>query len=163
MSEQEKGPDTVGSVSEHGDQESRFLPGGRVEARDIIATNVVSGTQIIEQQILHLPGQKPPPPLQRPPLAEHFTDREQEQAWLLDNLQPGRILTLCGPGGMGKTALVSQVLWKLAPGDTPPDLFPDGILFYSFYRQSEVTIALEQIAWYCPTRWWIIRTSHPLA
>ena len=47
---------------------------------------------------------------------------------------------------MGKTALVSKVLWKLAPGDTPPDLFPDGILFHSFYRQSEVTIALEQIA-----------------
>ena len=152
------------SLSSQGeDQLSQTASGGGIYAENIAATNVVSGTQIIEQQILHLPGQKPPPPLQRPPLAAHFTDREQEQAWLLDNLQPGRILTLCGPGGMGKTALVSQVLWKLAPGDTPPELFPDGILFHSFYRQSEVTIALEQIAWYCPTRWWIIRTSHPLA
>jgi len=47
---------------------------------------------------------------------------------------------------MRKTALVSNVLWKLAPDDTPPDFFPDGILFHSFYRQPEVAIVLGQIA-----------------
>jgi len=85
-------------------------------------------------------------PLQRPPLAEHFTDREQERTWLLDTLKPGRIVTICGPGGMGKTALVSNVLWELAPGDTPPEMSPDGILFHNYYRQPEVAIAMEQIA-----------------
>ncbi len=135
------------SLSSQGDDQlSQAASGGGIYAEHIAATNVVSGMQIIEQQILHLPGQKPASPLQRPPLVEHFTDREQERTWLLDNLKPGRIVTLCGPGGMGKTALVSNVLWELAPGDIPPDLFPDGILFHSFYRQPEVKIALEQIA-----------------
>ena len=43
-------------------------------------------------------------PLQRPPRAKHFTGRERELAQLLDDLQPGRVVTLCGPGGIGKTA-----------------------------------------------------------
>lgn len=135
------------SLSSQGDDQlSQATSGGGIYAEHIAATNVVSGTQIIEQQILHLPGQKPAPPLQLPRRAEHFTDREQEQSWLLDNLTASRVVTLCGPGGMGKTALVAEVLWKLAPGDTPPEIFPDGILFHSFYQQAEVTIALEQIA-----------------
>ena len=66
---------------------------------------------------------------------EYFIDREQEQAWLQDNLKLGRIVTVCGPGGMGKTALVAEVLWDLAPGNDPPGIFPDGIVFYSFYQQ----------------------------
>src|SRR5258708_22073310 len=47
---------------------------------------------------------------------------------------------------MGKTALVAEVLWTLAPAETPPPAFPDGILFYSFYEQPAVMIALEQLA-----------------
>jgi hypothetical protein len=86
------------------------------------------------------------PLLQRPLRAEHFTDREEEQSWLLDTLKPGRIVTLCGPGGMGKTALIAEVLWKLFPHETLPDPFPDGLVFHSFYRQPEAVIALEQIA-----------------
>ena len=117
MSEQEKGPDTVGSVSEYGDQESRFLPGARrIEARDITATNVVSGDQYIAVQQIHVhgvPGQPRIPPLLRPRRAEHFQDRAAEQAWLLDRLHPGQIVTISGPGGMGKTALVAEVLWSL--------------------------------------------------
>ena len=80
MSEQERDLGTAGSGSDYGDQHSRFLPGTRLEARDITATNVVSGTQIIEQQILHLPGQKPPPPLLRPRRAEHFQVRVSERS-----------------------------------------------------------------------------------
>ena len=53
---------------------------------------------------------------------------------------------MCGLGGLGKTALVAEVLWILAPGDSSPAAFPDGILFYSFYGQPTVTIALEQLA-----------------
>ena len=57
--------------------------------------------------------------------------------WLLAELQPGRRVTLCGPGGMGKTALASEAIWRLAPGDVPPERFPDGVLWHSFYGQPQ--------------------------
>ena len=85
-------------------------------------------------------------PLQRPHRTAYFIDREQEQAWLQDNLKLGRIVTVCGPGGMGKTALIAEVLWGLSPGNDPPGIFPEGIVFYSFYQQPETAIAMEQIA-----------------
>jgi tetratricopeptide (TPR) repeat protein len=81
-------------------------------------------------------------PHQRPPRAEHFTDREKELAQLLEDLQPGRVVTLCGPGGIGKTALATEAVWT-------PDVesrFPDGVIFHSFYNQPQVTLALESIA-----------------
>jgi hypothetical protein len=85
-------------------------------------------------------------PLQRPPRAVHFTGREEELAQLLANLQPGRVVTLCGPGGVGKTALAAEAIWALAPGDEPPERFPDGIFFHSFYTQPQAALALEAIA-----------------
>ncbi|MEM7126269.1 MAG: hypothetical protein AAF702_08090 [Chloroflexota bacterium] len=85
-------------------------------------------------------------PLQRPEPVEHFQDRKTELAQLLDDLQPGQVATLCGPGGMGKTALASKAIWQLAPGNDPPARFPDGILFHSFYNQPGADAALEHIA-----------------
>jgi len=85
-------------------------------------------------------------PLQRPPRAPHFTDRKRELARLLDDLGPGRVATLCGPGGIGKTALAAEAVWTLAPGNEPPDRFPDGILLHSFYGQPDPALALEHIA-----------------
>jgi tetratricopeptide (TPR) repeat protein len=85
-------------------------------------------------------------PLQRPRRAEHFKDREAERVRLLAELQAGRVVTVCGLGGMGKTALVAEVLWTLAPDEHLPATFPDGLLFYSFYGQPQVAIALEQLA-----------------
>jgi tetratricopeptide (TPR) repeat protein len=86
------------------------------------------------------------PPLQRPPRATHFTGREEGLAQLLADLQPGRVVTLSGPGGVGKTALAAEAIWILAPGHEPPERFPDGILFHSFYTQTEAALALEAIA-----------------
>lgn len=86
------------------------------------------------------------PPLQRPPRPEHFTGRETELAQLLASLQPGRIVNLHGPAGIGKGALAVEALWQLAPGQDLPDVFPDGIIDHSFYNQPRVDIALEQIA-----------------
>ncbi|MBV7326792.1 tetratricopeptide repeat protein [Chloroflexi bacterium TSY] len=86
------------------------------------------------------------PPLQRPPRAEHFQDRQDELAQLLDQLQPGQVATLCGPGGMGKSALAAEAIWTLAPANDPPARFPDGIVFHSFYNQPQIALALEQIA-----------------
>ena len=91
------------------------------------------------------PAMKPAmkPPLQRPPRATHFVGREAALARLLDELQPGQAVTLCGPGGVGKTALAAQAVWSLAPDGEPPVRFPDGILFHSFYNQPESDLALE--------------------
>jgi len=87
-----------------------------------------------------------PPPLQLPPRTEHFTGRETELAELLNSLQPGRIVNLHGPVGIGKSALATEALWQLAPGQDLPDAFPDGIIDHSFYNQPRVDITLERIA-----------------
>ncbi len=144
MNEQEKQPPTTDSGTEL-THFSQMSPSGSIQAKTIIANNLVAGIQINYHGSSE-PSQKPMPPLQRPPHVEHFVDRERERAKLLTDLKPGRIVTIWGPGGMGKTALVAEILWTLAPGDTPPEVFPDGIFFYSFYGQPNATIALEQIA-----------------
>ncbi len=156
MSEQEmdmprSDPETKMLIPSHeADKLNQGAPGGGIQADTISSTtNLVSGTQIIEKQDIHIhrePSQQRKPPLQRPRRAEHFVDRTTEQARLLADLKPGRIVTLCGPGGMGKTALVAEVLWTLAPGDTLPEAFPDGLFFHSFYHQPEAAIVLEQLA-----------------
>ncbi len=85
-------------------------------------------------------------PLHRPPRAIHFTNRTTELEQLLADLQPRTIITLCGPGGIGKTALAAEALWYLAPHDEPPERFSDGIVFHSFYGQPDTDLALESIA-----------------
>ncbi|HEX9133065.1 MAG TPA: tetratricopeptide repeat protein, partial [Ktedonobacteraceae bacterium] len=144
MSEQEKRQPSTDSGVEltHFYQMS---PSGNIQAETIIANNVVSGIQINYHSSSE-PSQKIMPPLQHPPQVEHFVDREWERAKFLADLKPGRVVAICGPGGMGKTALVAEILWTLAPGDIPPEDFPDGIFFYSFYGQPNAVIALEQIA-----------------
>jgi hypothetical protein len=86
------------------------------------------------------------PPLQLPPPVEHFTGREKELKQLLAALQPGKVVTLCGAGGIGKSALASEALWRLAPNNRAPDRFPDGIIRHDFYRYPQTTLALEEIA-----------------
>jgi tetratricopeptide (TPR) repeat protein/transcriptional regulator with XRE-family HTH domain len=85
------------------------------------------------------------PPLQRPPPVPHFTGRETELEYLLAHLRPGCGITLCGPGGIGKTALVAEALRRLAPGKDPPERFPDGIIWHNFQKQPRVIQALGEI------------------
>ncbi|MBI1878697.1 MAG: ATP-binding protein, partial [Chloroflexi bacterium] len=92
------------------------------------------------------PASTVPAPLQRPARVESFTGREEELTQLLANLQPGRVVSLCGPDGIGKSALATAAIWKLAPGAAPPTVFPDGIIYHNFFNQPRVDIALEQIA-----------------
>ena len=87
-----------------------------------------------------------PPPLQRPAQTEHFVGREQELERVLQDLQPGRVVTLCGPGGVGKSALAAKVIWMLAKGSSPPPLFPDGVLMCRFSHNRQADLALEHIA-----------------
>ncbi|MFN8469679.1 MAG: tetratricopeptide repeat protein [Caldilineaceae bacterium] len=96
-------------------------------------------------QYARLPG-RGPMPLYKPMRVQHFTGREQDLAKLLADLQPGKILTLCGPGGIGKSALAAEAVWRLAPGGEPPERFPDGVIFHSFYHQPQADLALEAFA-----------------
>lgn len=82
-----------------------------------------------------------PPPYQLPPLDTFFVGREEEVACLLEQLYPGTIITICGPGGIGKSALAAQVVRMLEASR-----FPDGILFHSFYHQPSTNIAFQAIA-----------------
>ncbi len=96
---------------------------------------------------LHMhPAAQPRLPLQRPSRAAHFVNRERDLEQLLADLFAGRTVTLCGPGGIGKSALAAEAVWKLAPGDGPPTAFPDGVLFHSFYHRPQADLALEHIA-----------------
>lgn len=85
-------------------------------------------------------------PLQKPLKVPHFIGREKELEDLLRDLQPGRAITICGPGGMGKTALAAEAIWQLAPANDPPERFPDGIIFHTFYHKPQAALALEHIA-----------------
>ncbi|MCL4302341.1 MAG: tetratricopeptide repeat protein [Anaerolineae bacterium] len=84
-------------------------------------------------------------PLQRPTRPAFFVGRSRELKQLLDALAPGRIVALCGPGGIGKSALAGEAIWQLTEGDLPPKKFPHGIIFYNFYNCPEVDAALEHI------------------
>ena len=87
-----------------------------------------------------------PLPLHIPRPAEHFIGRAAELQQLLIDLQPGRTVTLCGPGGIGKTSLVAEAIKAILPDKGPPERFPDGIVFHSFYTQPSADLALEWIA-----------------
>jgi tetratricopeptide (TPR) repeat protein len=125
-----------------------------VNIGDITRADRIIGTLFVGDQykaqtiIFQKEGKETRVPLQLPPRPEHgLRGRETELQKLLDDLQPGKIVTLCGPGGIGKTALASEAIWRLTDNGTKhPDFFPDGVLFHSFYNQPEAALALEQIA-----------------
>ncbi|MBN1992950.1 MAG: tetratricopeptide repeat protein [Anaerolineae bacterium] len=122
------------------------LPGQQSAQGSNIAQADHGGIAVVgDGNVIHT-GQPYRPPLQRPPRAEHFTDRETELATLLEQLRPGHVCTLCGPGGIGKTALAAEVLWTLAPGEELPAHFPDGVFYHTFYNQPQADLALESLA-----------------
>ena len=42
--------------------------------------------------------------------------------------------------------MAAEAIWKLAPGSEPPQRFPDGIIFHTFYHKPQAALALEAIA-----------------
>jgi len=121
------------------DQESRNIDNSTI---GIIGNNAHIEGGIHFHSCFRSPSGKP---LQRPERAEHFINRKQELAKLLEDMMPGRVVTLCGPGGIGKSALVSEAVWTLCPGCEAPDRFPDGIIFYSFYGNPDISLAFQHI------------------
>ena len=85
---------------------------------------------------------RPDQPLLR---AEHFVGRETELAILVKDLQPGRVVSLCGPGGIGKTALAAEAVATLQERGELTTRFPDGVIVYSFYGQPDPMLAFAHI------------------
>ena len=86
-------------------------------------------------------------PLDLPPCPDHFVDREKELEKLTQDLCSGQVITLCGPGGIGKTALAAKAIWQMTNrGQNSPVQFPDGVIFHTFYNQPQADLALEHIA-----------------
>jgi len=85
-------------------------------------------------------------PLQLPPKVVHFTGREDELTKLINDLQPGKVVTLCGPGGIGKSALASKAIWKLVSENIHSQRFPDGIIWHDFYTNPSTQHVLIHIA-----------------
>jgi len=127
------------------DQSSQTVQGPQTNIREAHGP-VLSGQFQIRCDFIYNEATKLRLPLQKPPRVQHFVGREDELSSLLNDLQPGRVVTICGPGGMGKTALAAEAVWQLSPGNEPPERFPDGIVFHTFYHKPQAALALEAIA-----------------
>jgi tetratricopeptide (TPR) repeat protein len=90
-----------------------------------------------------------PIPQERPPTASHFTGREAELAELREALVPGRIVTLTGIGGMGKTSLAAACLADLEATGDLDRRFPGGVILCNFYDDNDVERAAAHIARSC--------------
>jgi hypothetical protein len=88
------------------------------------------------------------PPLMLPPHAQSFVGREEDLAWLLQQLmgEAGVTLALCGSGGMGKTALAAEALNRLVAQEDWLVRFPGGIFYHSFYTSPSLAVAFEDLA-----------------
>ena len=103
--------------------------------------NIFSGTGNVHvEQHIHQPAPPPVIPCHLPHLDTCFLGRDDELAALLEQLLPGKVAAVCGPGGMGKSALAAQAVSKLEA-----DRFPGGIVFHSFYHQPSTDMALQTI------------------
>ena len=137
----------MNTVSQHTDGDGNTFSGsGDVQSNSFDSKGGTQNTGIgpgaIGCQINNY-GNPPAPPLiprQLPTLEPCFLHREEELVWLNDRLHPGKVAAVCGPGGMGKSALAAQAVHQLEPAR-----FPDGIVFHSFYHQPKVETALQAI------------------
>src|SRR5580692_3872062 len=69
-----------------------------------------------------------------------FVGRERDLGDLRLLLASVRALTLCGPGGIGKTRLAIRLGWQLA------EEFPDGVWLVEFADNADPALAARQVA-----------------
>jgi hypothetical protein len=104
--------------------------------------NISSGTGDINITTEHHYSANPAsPPCSLPPQDDIFLYREAELTWLDAHLQPDKVIAICGPGGMGKSALAARAVRRL-----DKVRFPDGIIFHTFYGHPKTETALQTIA-----------------
>jgi predicted ATPase/DNA-binding NarL/FixJ family response regulator len=81
-----------------------------------------------------------PRPGNLPAEPNSFVGRERDLVDLTLLLRNVRALTLCGPGGIGKTRLAVRLGWQLAPD------FPDGVWLVELADQGEPAHATARVA-----------------
>ena len=69
-----------------------------------------------------------------------FVGREQELAHVAQDLEQARLVTICGPGGIGKTRVAIEL------GNRDGDLFADGVVFVQLAPVSEARLLPDAIA-----------------
>ena len=77
---------------------------------------------------------------QLPAELNSFIGRERELGELRRLMQETRALTLCGPGGVGKTRLALRVLASVADG------FPDGVWFVELADLRQPDLVVSRVA-----------------
>ena len=116
-----------------------------LDPRDTVqAEHLEVGTLVVSDGLI-LPPLKRHFVLVRPDRAEKFIGREKLVEEAAAALRPGAVVSLIGVGGIGKTAVAAQVIWRLAPDNDPPPRFPDGVLFVSFYGQPDTRRAMAAL------------------
>lgn len=114
------------------------------ELQQVFGSQQNAGRDIIN----NVPKETYTPPIMLPPRAQSFVGREEDLLWLLQKFtsETGMTLAICGPGGMGKTALAAEALSQLI---TQPDClirFPGGIFYHSFYIYPSLVVFFEDLA-----------------
>jgi predicted ATPase/DNA-binding SARP family transcriptional activator len=101
--------------------------------------------QIRNEQVSMSPSLPVSMPGQFPAPSGSLFGRSAELAEACAMLQDGdaRLLTLCGPGGSGKTRLALQVAWELR------DRFADGVLFVPLAPLHDPELVIDAIAQAC--------------
>ena len=90
------------------------------------------------------------PPQMVPPRASSLVGRETELSKLAVHLadETGKIVGVCGAGGMGKTALAAEAVTRLIAQADWLKRFPGGCFYYSFYGVPSLDRAFEELAYY---------------
>jgi hypothetical protein len=121
-------------------------------AQDSAVSNSGPATTYNIQGDQHLHYAAPPkpwtPPVMLPLRAQPFVGREEDLTWLLQQLsnEGGMTMTLCGPGGMGKTVLAAEALSQLVAQEDWLVRFPGGVFYHSFYASPSLVVAFEDLA-----------------
>ncbi|RIK38769.1 MAG: hypothetical protein DCC55_20105 [Chloroflexi bacterium] len=93
-------------------------------------------------------GSPPPPPPRLPPQPTPFVGRGEEVMMLVERLRDPacRLLTLVGPGGIGKTRLAVELAQRLVEAQPDAGDFPDGIVFVALAGVDSINGAVASIA-----------------
>jgi predicted ATPase/DNA-binding SARP family transcriptional activator/class 3 adenylate cyclase len=112
----------VSANAVHGHPDLPLIPLGRYRLRDFDQPEPlyqldVGGRSAEFPPVRALPAERHNLSLPR----NRFVDRVDERAFLVDNLAAGALVTVAGPGGVGKTRLTAEVGVDVADG------WPDGV------------------------------------
>jgi predicted ATPase len=113
-----------------------------------LAEGQVASREIYQLRHATLPHAFPPLRSTRRPPGElpvddrpAFVGRDHELAELRTLLVPGRLVTVVGSGGTGKTRLVAELIRRLRTGE-----FPDGVRFCDVATATDADDLVEQLA-----------------